>query len=337
MGWESNEYQHSNKPYGCTPPYMKLSTLFIALFLTAKVVGQPVQIIKQLLKDKNFVPLNSYIDKPQKSNVDFSWETLRTIVGDYQEGIIKIEESVPANDGTGGSRINNYRAYLLADKDKIFYYKLIKTVYKSKESDQWEKSEETIDSLKDIIEYVSFQNSFRQTYGDTLNHYDLFLTSIVYGSHCGIAGVNPEYMEELNLLLQEDNVDMIRQWLKSANAEKQLYAIKGYRILGNQGYTLTDEEKRIISIVEQKKGTVSTCSGCMFMDETIQNVVSEINSIPTEYLKPEKTNTSYPVFKKKTKSTKNNLSIWGLFALGIVSIATVGYFIRRTKKGGVQQ
>jgi len=315
---------------------MKLSTLFIALLLTAQVVGQPVQKIKQLLKEKNFAPLNSYIDKSQKSNVDFSWETLRTIVGDYQEGIIKIEESVPANDGTGGSRINNYRVYLLANKDKVFYYKVIKTVYKNKGSEQWEKNEETIDSLKDNTGYVSFENSFRQTYGDTLNHYDLFLTSIVYGSHCGVAGVNPEYMEQLNSLLQDDNVNIIRQWLKSANAEKQLYAIKGYRILVNQGYTLTDEEKRIISIVEQKNGTVSTCSGCSYMEETFQNVVSEINSIPTEYLKPEKTGSTYKVLKKKNKSTKDNLLNWGLFALGIVSLATVGYFIRRTKKGGVQ-
>jgi hypothetical protein len=106
---------------------MKLSTLIITFFLTAQVIGQPVQKIKQLLKDKKFIPLNSYIDKPQKSNVNFSWETLRTIVGDYQEGIIKIEENIPANDGTGGNFINSYRVYLLAHKNKIYYYKFIKT------------------------------------------------------------------------------------------------------------------------------------------------------------------------------------------------------------------
>ena len=315
---------------------MKLSTLFIALFMTAQVVGQPVQKIKQFLKDKNFGPLNNYITKRQKSNVDFSWEILRTIVGDYQEGVIKIEESIPANDETGGSRINNFRVYLLATKDKIFYYKLIKTVYKSKGSEEWEKNEETIDSFKDNTEYVSFENSFRQTYGDTLNHYDLFLTSIVYGSHCGIAGVNPEYMEQLNSLLQDNNVDIIRQWLKSANAEKQLYAIKGYRILVNQGYSLTDEEKRIISIVEQKKGTVATCSGCMYMDETFENVVSEINAIPSEYLKPEKTISSNVIFKKKRSQVQKASSFWWLSAFGIVAALVILYFFRRTKKGGLQ-
>jgi hypothetical protein len=322
-------------PARCTPPYMKLSTLFIVLFLTAQVVGQPVQKIKQLLKDKNFVALNGYIDKPQKSNVDFGWEMLRTIVGDYQEGIIKIEENLPANDGTGGNFINNYRVYLLAGKNKIFYYKFIKTVYKNKGSEQWDKNEEVIDSLNDNAEYLSFENSFKQTYGDTLNQYDLFLTSIVYGSHCGIAGVNPEYMEQLNLLLQDNNVDIVRQWLKSANAEKQLYALKGYRILVNQGYNLSDEEKRIISIVEQKKGSVSTCSGCIYMDITFQDVVSEINTIPSEYLKPEKTSLTSVVFKKKTTQAVKTPSYLWVSIFGIVAPLLILYFVRRTKKGGV--
>ena len=315
----------------CTPPYMKLSTLFIALFLTAQVVGQPVLKITQLLKDKNFLALNNYIDKPQKSNVDFGWETLRTIVGDYQEGIIKIEENIPANDGTGGNRINNFRVYLLTTKDKIFYYKFIKTIYKKKGNDEWETNEQTIDSLNDNSEYLSLKNLFKQTYGDTLFNYDLFLTSIVYGSHCGIAGVNPEYMEQLNLLLQGDNVEIIRQWLKSANAEKQLYALKGYRILVNQGYNQTDEEKKIISIVEQKKGTVSTCSGCMYMDETFQNVVSEINAIPSEYLKPEKTSSSNVVFKKKKNQVTKTSSYWWVSIFVIIGVLAILYFLRRTK------
>lgn len=320
----------------CTPAYMKLSALLIALFLTAHVVAQPVQKIKQLLKDKDFVALNSYINKPQKSNVDFGWETLRTIVDDFQEGIIKIEENVPANDGTGGSFINNYRVYLLADKNKIFYYRFIKTVYKNKGAEQWERNEETIDSLKDNTAYFSFERSFKQTYGDTLNHDDLFLTSIVYGSHCGFAGVDPEYMAQLNLVLQNENIDVIRQWLKSANAEKQLYAIKGYRILVHQGYDLTVEEKRIISIVEQKKGTVSTCSGCIYMEETFQNVVSEINSIPTQQLKPERPGSSNVVFKKKKSQAAKTLPYWWISVFGIAAVIAILYFIRRMKKAGVQ-
>ena len=304
--------------------------------MTTQVVGQPVLKIKQLLKDRNFVALNSYINKPQKSNVDFGWEILRTIVGDYQEGIIKIEENIPANDGTGGNRINNFSVYLLTTKDKIFYYKFNKTVYKKKDDVEWKPNEETIDSLSDNSEYLALKNLFKQTYGDTLISYDLFLTSVIYGSHCGIAGENPEYMEQLNLLLQDNNVDIIRQWLKSANAEKQLYALKGYRILVNQGYKLTEEEKRIISVVRQKKGSVSTCSGCIYMNITFQDVVSEIDVIPSEYLKPEKTSSTSMILKKKKSKTVNTSLYWWTCVFGIAAALLTLYFVRRMKKGGVQ-
>ncbi len=312
---------------------MKLTTIFISLFLTVQVIAQPIEKIKQHLKNKNFSALNNYINNTPKSNVNFSWELQRTIVGDYTEGIIKIEEKLPSNNGTGGNFINNYSVYILTTKDKIFYYRFTKSIYKYKNPEHSEHNEETIDSLRDDIEYSSFENAFRQVYNNNIDHNDLFLTSIVYGSLCGIAGINPEYMEQLNLLVEEENIDGVRRWLKSANAEKQLYALNGYRILVNQGYNLTDEEKRIILIVEQKKGAVSTCSGCLYMNKTFQDVVSEINSIPTEYLKPNKSGSSYQFLKKEKNRDKNNLPYWWLIALSIVTLAAGCYFIWRTNKG----
>lgn len=173
---------------------MKPTAIFILFFLTAQVLAQPIEKIKQHLKDKNFSALNNYINNPPKSNVSFSWELQRTIVGDYAEGIIKIEEKLPSNNGTGGNFINNYSVYVLTAKDKIFYYRFIKSIYKYKNPEQREHNEETMDSLRDDIEYSSFENAFRQVYNNNLDYNDLFLTSIVYGSHCGIAGINPEYM-----------------------------------------------------------------------------------------------------------------------------------------------
>jgi hypothetical protein len=143
-------------------------------------------------------------------------------------------------------------------------------------------------------------------------------------------------MEQLNVLLQDGNVDLIRQWLRSPNAEKQLYALRGYRILVIQGYNLTDEEKRIISIVEQKKGRVSTCSGCMYMNQTFQDVVSEINSMPPEYLKPQP-NFSDVIFKNNKTQIEKKSSYWWVSILGIITVLAILYLIRRTKKGGVDK
>lgn len=312
--------------------YMKYYTLYTVLFFSLKVLGQPVNEIKQLLRNKDFISLNSYIEKPQKSNVNFRWETLRTIFEDYKEGIIKIEETKPSYDGTGGSIINNYRVYLLSNEDKFFYYKIINIFYKKIGAEKFEKNESVIDKLKDSTKYTYFENSFKQTYGDALDSNDLFLTSITYGESCGIAGVNPDYLDKLNLCLVTNRISEIRKWLSSANSEKQLYAIRGFRVLINHGYKATEDEKRIINIVVQKKGLVSTCSGCNVMQENFQDVISKINSAPIEYITPIKMNSSYLTSKKQKSDAKNSLLLWGLISLSSISITAFGYFVWRKKK-----
>lgn len=308
---------------------MKCIIVFIALFLTTQAIGQSVLEIKQLLKDKNFPALKTYINTPQKSNVDVSWETLRTIVGDYWEGVVTIQENIPANDGTGGNIINNYIVNLLATDKKIFYYTLTNTFYKNKGSDKWEKNIDTVDSLFDKREYESFKNLFKQIYNDTLNGQDLFVTYIVYGGNCGIAATDSEYMEKMKQLLQDENVTEIRQWLKSPNAEKQLYAIRGYRTLVNQGYKITDEEKHIIEVIQQKKGTISTCSGCLYSSQTIEQTIVEINDIPPEYLNPGPLISSS---KNKKNRAPNSIPGWTLLILGISLSIAAGYYIRKRKR-----
>lgn len=312
----------------CIFPYVKSAALLLTFFLSTQILAQPLQEIEQLLKFKEFVPLKKFIEKLPKSNVSIDWEALRTIVGDYKEGIIKIEEYLPAKDGTGGGSINNYSIYVLANQKKIFYYKFTKTVYKNKGSERWEKYDTTIDYLKDNSEYSSFENFFKDTYGDTLHQNDLFQTSLVYGSHCGLGEANPKLMERLNLFILNRNVDSVRQWLKSANAEKQLYALTGYRILVNLGYEITKMEKRIISVVRQKEGTVKTCSGCLYMDRDFREVVAEINSIPTEYLRVIPNSPKDVFIKNKIKS--ENKYWWGITLF--VAVLAVVYYYRRRKK-----
>lgn len=81
-----------------------------------------------MLKDRNFQSFKPYIDSgysnPPKNNVTAKWETLREVLPDYKEGIVKIEENTPASDGTGGNRIYTYHINLLTDGKDIFYYTL---------------------------------------------------------------------------------------------------------------------------------------------------------------------------------------------------------------------
>ena len=68
------------------------------------------------------------------------------------------------------------------------------------------------------------------TYNDKVNPKELFLTSIVYGASCGIAGTPPEYQDKLMVLLRAKDYKTLLSWLRSPNTEKQLYALIGLKL-----------------------------------------------------------------------------------------------------------
>ncbi|HSC40055.1 MAG TPA: hypothetical protein VLD19_19360, partial [Chitinophagaceae bacterium] len=184
--------------------------------------------------------LKSYIDNRPGSNVAIRWKSLRDIVPGYSFDEIKYRKGL-----TG----------------------------------QWVPDTVTIDKWRDKRKYTGFETTFRQVYRDTLNHRELFLTSIVYGISCGAGGAVPEYMQLLEGLLRKNDVAAIRQWLKSPNAEKQLYAVYGYRALRRRGYIPTQEENRLFAIIQQKQGSVSSCSGCTSSGKTFQEMVADIGPV----------------------------------------------------------
>lgn len=230
-----------------------------------------------MLTERRFQQFKSYVDTAPKSNVDFLWETLREVVPGHWEGVVKIEEFKNANDERGGNKIYNYCIDFLATEQNIFFYRFNQIKNKKVGKDKWEPYDTTLNTFTDEGEYTAFHNSFSKTYNDKLNPVELFVTSIVYGAACGIAGTPPEYQQKLAALLREKDDKALLTWLKSPNTEKQLYAVIGFKTLEENGYTLTEEEKRIINVVKQKQGTVNTCSGCIFSLDTIKNIVANIN------------------------------------------------------------
>jgi hypothetical protein len=299
---------------------MKLIIFLLSLLFTLSGFAQSSDTLGQLLKTRDFAKLNHYVST-QKGDIRLDWDKLRTIVGDYREGSIRLEQQVSRN---GYLSFDNYWIDLLATKDKIFYYKFTKTDFDTAKH----SFERTIDSLFDNNEYAAFEKRFEEVYNAPLNRNDLFL-NIVYGSSCGIAGTDPEYMEHLDRLLQYNHIDTVRQWLQSANAEKQLYALLGYRKLMTHDYDLTVEEHRLIPIVEKKKGTVLNCSGCFFTRLDFQTAVKEINSLPPKYLRIK----SHVVLSEYlTKKVPANASLFGLLAaIGVIVIIAISYFTRERK------
>lgn len=305
---------------------MKFFSIFIAIILTFQSHGQTMSDIKRLLQEKNFQSFKPYVDSgysnPPKSNVTARWELLREVMPGYQEGVVEIEENTPAKDGTGGNRINTYHINLLTNGKGIFYYEFKIKEYKKIDDDNWESYYSSLDSFNAINVYTGFENIFRQTYGVNLVKDDLFQT-IVYGGGCGIAGTPTEYQEILDSYLRNNDINSIHRWLKSANTEKQLYALQGLKILQKKGHTQTSDDKRIIKLIKQKEGTVNTCAGCIYSSETIKNVIAEIDSWQGDYY----------ISQKRPIKNKNIVYI-GLASILLFTLLFF-YLKRKTRKGNL--
>lgn len=143
----------------------------------------------------------------------------------YQEGIVRIVE-YPLTGRDTDYTIHNYQITFLSTEKSIFYYVFDKSYGKEIGDNKWESFYTLIDSFNNQSEYHNFQTAFSEGYKTELNEKELFETSIVYGGGCGITGQPTEYQLKLDSLLKNNDIPAIRTWLKSANSEKQLYAIQ---------------------------------------------------------------------------------------------------------------
>lgn len=271
--------------------------------------------IKNALQKKQISALNDYIGVKQH-HIFIRWQTLRDIVDNRQEGVLKIE-IVRKPDSI--SNVDNFSINILADQDRIFYYELIKWIFKRKSEGDYESFPIVLDVYKDSTAYQKLGNLYTAVYHSPIDTTDLFKTSIVYGISCGITGAPTEYQEKLFSIIQHRDLATISSWLRSPNIEKQLYAIQGLITLEKSGYQLTSEDNSLIKAISQKKGLVNTCSGCIYSTDSIKNVFAEI--------------TPYSL------TTKKNKTIWlyyGLATLALIVSLLLFYRNYKRNKGSVE-
>jgi hypothetical protein len=259
---------------------MRLFLVFILIVSNFSLSAQNVTdtIINDIihaLNAKQVSTLIRYIEAEKHSNF-IRCETLREVVGTNREGVFKVE-MVRKPDSVGN--VDNFTINLLADKDNIFFYELRKWIFKRKDNGTYYSYPVTVDTYKELGAYQQFEKLFAKTYRSSLDTNDLFQTSIVYGSSCGIAATPTEYQQKLITILQKRDLATLSTWLRSPNIEKQLYAIKGlYKLQGSGDYQITSEEKKIIDAIANKNGEAQTCSGCIYSSESISNLVNKMDT-----------------------------------------------------------
>lgn len=217
---------------------MKLPLSLILLFSTLSSLGQTEQTLQSLVSKKNFQNLQAFVDSAaDQSNrgiADIQWSLKRDLLPGYQEAVVKLHLS------TGSTDHRHFRIKLLATDTDIFYYEFTGS---GKEADQ---------PFIDKQAYQQFEKAFLAAYYAPLNKDDLF-QNITFGAGCGIAGTMPDHMLQLVFHLQNDDGDAVLSWLRSANTEKQLYALQGMKAMQLNGYDLTDEDRAVIKTIKKKK------------------------------------------------------------------------------------
>lgn len=293
------------------------------LLLSLTTTAQSFQKIKSLLRQGDFQGFKTYIDSAYKAkDTSATWELLRTVVSDYQEGVVGIHEMGSLGSPTSPKLYFLYSLHVIASKEKIIFYELKRKNLNT----QPDATFETEESFRNDKAYTAFEASFRNVYHVPIELNDLFQTSIVYGDHCGIAGTNPSYLQELNINVKARKISEINKWLKSANAEKQLYAVRGYRWLTSQGYELTDEEKEILTIVQQKDVAVNVCRGCSFGNEEFRSIISEIETSPISEIEPGITEES--TYRVARSPRNYSVTILGMALLFFISVYNIAKYIR---------
>jgi hypothetical protein len=254
-----------------------MKKLLISLLLCCSTIYSFAQIEKQadeILRYKDFTRFEKFADSLNtlKGNVRSHWEYKRELVKGYWEGVLYFERSAENKANKGTYSVNSFRVNIIATDSTIIYFDLLE-VKSKKVSNEWVPDYVSSDTYKNDNLFTDLNTAFKKTFRAELNFSELFNLTIVYSDGgCGYGGrLRKEKMQIDELVLNNDRLGL-QKWLSSSNTETQLYAVDGFYHLQKNGALLTPVELEMINAVQQKKGTVQTCSGCSFGLDQISSV-----------------------------------------------------------------
>jgi hypothetical protein len=226
--------------------------------------------VDSALLTKDFVSFKNFSDNLSKSEkgIQCYWEFLRELVSGYNEGIFYFEKD-------GFSSVSTFRITMLTTDSTIISFELSEQLYRKIKDDESEPYFEIKDQYKNDSLFALLQSSFKAVFGTELKESELFNESVVYGGHCGYGGIERPEMQELDKMVMKKDRKGLDEWLQSANVEKQVYAVDGLSQLKRKGELITPEEMRMIHAIKNKKGEIRTCSGCIYGNKKISEVVSD--------------------------------------------------------------
>jgi hypothetical protein len=127
-----------------------------------------------------------------------------------------------------------------------------------------------IENWSDDAALSALDRRYRALYKVPLRFSEMFCDTIVYGVRCGKAPRPPKYRKLMEALVASADTTTLNRWITSPNAEMQLYALEALGRSRDEGCELSNEQRRLMDVVLQKKGTIHYCYGCKHWEREIQ-------------------------------------------------------------------
>ncbi|AFM04730.1 hypothetical protein Fleli_2358 [Bernardetia litoralis DSM 6794] len=242
------------------------------------------KLISSFCKDFNYKKIERGFNKLQNKTTNkrkYVWQTdlEREIINDFFEQIIEFRVEIQEEENPAVYSVYTNKISLIKTKDgRIAFYK-INRLENVKINEEWR--EQNVVLQKDSSSLLKkLQADFKKTYDRKLDFDELFETQIVYGSHCGFAGMEPKYRIKMNKLVELKDSTTLIKWLKSATIEIQLYAIDGILNLKKNGLKFDTSTLELIELIENKEGEAYTCSGCTHWNRPINEIIEKIKKSP---------------------------------------------------------
>lgn len=199
----------------------------------------------------------------------------RSIINDFKE--LEIEISFNKITGPSSFFVYTFIIQLISFGDEIVEYNLLERS-KIRLDNEWSRMEIKPDLFnnRDQNLYKQFKDEYFERYSKNLDSLQLWNSQITYGDQCGYNGSPPKYRIRLAHMVELKDVNTILNWLKSNNVELQLYAIEGVLILQKQGLRFDKNTFELIDVIEKKEGNAITCSGCIYWQQPINEIVKKI-------------------------------------------------------------
>ena len=241
---------------------MKFHLMILCLLITTISSGQIEKDINSVLLKKDFQKLLKFVNKFEKEikHIRIVKGNIREITKGFQEATFEINKGYPIYEGV--TITCNPRLKLITQGTQIIYFFLESKEMKNAPRN-FDISSDTIYKFIDKKRMGELKKQYRTTFKISLNEDDLFIDTIAVGDKCGLYPglITKEQEQILNWVKLTDTLSLYN-WLQSPNTEKQVYAIKGFYYLYLKGMKISEQTRSIISVINQKKGTIRTCIPC---------------------------------------------------------------------------